>query len=230
MDARSLPNNPSSSARSPTRSNPFITRAIRPGAIPFQFPPGIDPSSLIGAWRRRNFAPAAIIGPHGSGKSTLLKTLQPFLQSQFETVQSHAFHASNSEEPSRAEAIRSAIDADALVIDGYEQCTAWQRWRLQRAARKHGTALLVTAHRPLWGMHSLITMQPTEAMVMRLVDRLLRDGLGMDEADAFQQRCYRHIASRWPMMRGNVRELLFELYDLDPSHRAGTHPAPLRST
>src|SRR5581483_12050635 len=56
------------------RVNPFSTRFIQPGAIPFHFP---TPDGLAAIVRRLEGAGGRgqIIGPHGSGKSTLLAAL-----------------------------------------------------------------------------------------------------------------------------------------------------------
>ena len=56
------------------RSNPFSTRFVRPGAVPYLFAPGQSADGLVRrlagfGWRGQ------IIGPHGSGKSTLLAAL-----------------------------------------------------------------------------------------------------------------------------------------------------------
>ncbi len=51
--------------------NPFCTRRIRPGALPYFFPPGASIETIL--QRFQDFAGwGEIVGPHGSGKSTLL--------------------------------------------------------------------------------------------------------------------------------------------------------------
>ena len=58
--------------------NPFATRFVRPGAIPYRFANGLvgrDRASL-----RQHDWRGEIVGPHGSGKSTLVQTLIPPLK------------------------------------------------------------------------------------------------------------------------------------------------------
>jgi hypothetical protein len=59
--------------------NPFCTRRIRPGALPFLFSPGIDLETLL-VRLQTNGNRGEIVGPHGSGKSTLLAAMIPALQ------------------------------------------------------------------------------------------------------------------------------------------------------
>src|SRR5579859_6457327 len=61
------------------RSNPFSTRCVRPGAIPFRFPPGESAATMVDRLERQGWW-GQIVGPHGSGKSTLLAALLPELR------------------------------------------------------------------------------------------------------------------------------------------------------
>src|SRR5262245_49587973 len=72
-------------------SNPFSTRFIRPGAIPFIFSAGESAESLVDHLRVNNWR-GQIIGPHGSGKSTLLAALLPALQAAGRTVACVSLH------------------------------------------------------------------------------------------------------------------------------------------
>ena len=54
--------------------NPFCTRRISPGAIPYIFPPGENAETLVDRLRQAGWW-GEITGPHGSGKSTLLAAL-----------------------------------------------------------------------------------------------------------------------------------------------------------
>ena len=68
-----------SAVSSSSESNPFCTRAVRAGALPFGFPVGSGPETVTrrlvecGWW-------GEIVGPHRSGKTTLLETIAPGLE------------------------------------------------------------------------------------------------------------------------------------------------------
>ena len=56
--------------------NPFCTRRIRPGAIPYYFPQGKSVETLVDKLEANGWD-GQIVGPHGSGKSTLLAAMLP---------------------------------------------------------------------------------------------------------------------------------------------------------
>src|SRR5205809_770947 len=60
-------------------SNPFATRFIRPGAIPFLFLDGNSAAAIVERLKANNWR-GQIMGEHGSGKSTLVATLVPVLK------------------------------------------------------------------------------------------------------------------------------------------------------
>ena len=77
------------------RSNPFCTRFVRPGAIPYRFDTqdgesdcGEAAEKLLEQLASRRFG--LIVGEHGSGKSTLLQTLIPKLDDRFVEVRTIA--------------------------------------------------------------------------------------------------------------------------------------------
>ena len=59
--------------------NPFATRFVRPGVIPYRFDDRRTVADLVATLREHGWR-GEIIGPHGSGKSTLVQTLIPALQ------------------------------------------------------------------------------------------------------------------------------------------------------
>lgn len=65
--------------------NPFSSRYIRPGAIPYYPCDGRTPAALADQFLQQASPMAAIVGPHGSGKSTLLHAMIPFLGPVVET-------------------------------------------------------------------------------------------------------------------------------------------------
>ena len=60
-------------------SNPFSTRRVRPGAIAYCFPEGVDVETLLARLHENGWR-GEIVGPHGSGKSALLATLMPAIE------------------------------------------------------------------------------------------------------------------------------------------------------
>ena len=176
--------------------NPFSTRHVRPGAIPFRFPDGLDAAGLTdrleaNGWRGQ------IVGPHGSGKSTLLAALLPELRRRLAVVRVE-LHDRERRLPAETWATG---EGTLLVIDGYEQLGWWTR----RRVRKHCRRLLVTTHRG----QGLPDLYRTAVMV-ELAGAIVR-GLLAEEVPDLARRLGHH--------RGNLREVLFELYDRYESGR-----------
>ena len=94
-----------------------------------------------------------------------------------------------------------------VVVDGYEQLSWWQRWRLRRDCRVRGAGLLVTTHRPT--RLPLLAQTSTSVTLLRqLVTVLLeRHPNGIELADA-------DVVRAFESHRGNLREALLELYDV----------------
>ncbi len=185
-------------------SNPFATRFVRPGAIPFVFAPSVDAAALVGrlaqcGWR------GAIVGRHGSGKSTLAASLVPELERAGRRVIWFALHDGQRSLPRGALPAR-LLDAQSLVIvDGYEQLSRWSRWRLSRDCRRFGAGLLVTSHDPT-RLPELYRTVADMALFERIVSQLIGDrryAISREEREA-----------AFESHHGNVREALFSLYDL----------------
>jgi hypothetical protein len=199
--------------------NPFATRATRSGRVLYQFPAGASIAGLIECLRTAGWW-GQIVGPHGSGKSTLLAALLPELARQTGPPVVARLHASNRQLPACVEvALRSGRSAPAvplrvLVIDGYEQLSLWQRLRLNHRCRRQGRGLLVTAHRPLLGLPILYRTCATPETAWGVVRYLLRE-----EPDLLAPA---DVAARLARHGGDVRELLFELYDWYEARRGST--------
>ncbi|HEY2839653.1 MAG TPA: hypothetical protein VGJ26_10910 [Pirellulales bacterium] len=185
------------------RSNPFSTRFIQPGAIPYFFPPGVDAAQLVlrleqgGGW-------GEIIGPHGSGKSTLLAELFPRLSERGKRPLLFTLH--NGERSlARHRAELAYADAKSLiVVDGYEQLWPWNRALLRRFCRRRGAGLIVTAHAPM-GLPRLYSCAVDRQTAAAVLERLLPIRSSIGQADL-----ERALATHGQ----NLREALFELYDL----------------
>jgi hypothetical protein len=187
-------------------NNPFASRRVRPGAIPFQFPHGLDAAALVERLAQLGWR-GAIVGAHGTGKSTLLATLTPELERAGRDVRAIALHDRQRSLPQEFGAALLAKQNGLVIVDGYEQLSFWSRCRLDRRCRAIGAGLLVTAH----GRTSLPLLFRTtsdEKLVERIVGQLLAandDGapaIGRDD-----------VRSAWSKHCGNLREVLFDLYD-----------------
>jgi hypothetical protein len=199
-----------SAASNTFEHNPFATRHVRPGAIPYCFPPGADAARLVerlaaAAWRGQ------IIGPHGSGKSTLLATLLPVIEGRGRRPRLIALHDGQRRLPERLERIRAVDERAVVVVDGYEQLGLWRRWRLDRLCRRRRCGLLVTAHRSV-GLPLVFETVTTPALAEQLVNRLTQGEAPID--------C-REIAACFLARQGNLRERLFDCYDLYRRRSAG---------
>ena len=95
--------------------NPFATRHVRPGAIPYCFPAGVDARQLVerlaaAGWRGQ------IVGPHGSGKSTLLATLLRTIEQGGRRPLLIALHDGQRRLPERLERMPN-LDERSVIVD-----------------------------------------------------------------------------------------------------------------
>lgn len=188
--------------------NPFSASRVRPGAIGFRFPPGDCLASLIERLRESGWW-GQIVGPHGSGKSTLLATLVGELASTGPIVACVELHDRQRRLPKEFGLTRLAAGT-LVVVDGYEQLSLWNRFRLKSACRRRRLGLLATAHRDV-GLPTLISTATSIALAQQVVRALLADRDCSIEAE--------QIAVRFAKHEGNLREMLFDLYDLYEQRR-----------
>lgn len=191
--------------------NPFCTRRVRPGSIDYVFDAGENAAIIVArleaaAWQ------GEIVGPHGSGKSTLLAAIFPEIRRAGRTPVLVELHDGQRRLPVKlAQLLEKKDENPLLIVDGYEQLGRWARWRLDFFRRRRGLGLLVTSHRHM-GFPLLCRTRPTLDLAAGIVDRLLdgvcRKTIFAGEIEAAFCRC-----------RGNVREMLFELYDLYENRR-----------
>jgi DNA replication protein DnaC len=197
-------------------SNPFATRFVRPGAATYLFPDGQSGEQLVQKLAECDWV-GQIVGPHGSGKSTLLFTLMPLLAAHGRRPTLVTLHDGQRRLPEDAEAVIDLGPPALLVVDGYEQLSRWRRRVLERRRRRAGTGLLVTAHEPV-GLPNLLSMTPSLDAAKRIVRRLLTGQTDRLIADDDIARSYEQCA-------GNLREMLFALYDtVEARSRARSGP------
>ena len=190
-------------------SNPFATRHTRPGALKFRFPPGEDEATIVERLRSQQWS-GQMIGPHGSGKSTLLTALVPALEAAGRHVRCHALHQGERRFALPRDDWKNFTSTTQLVIDGYEQLGRLVRWSVERRCRRRSCGLLVTTHRDL-GLPTVFTMNPRLELAIDLVRQLVPAG---DDTI-----CLSDIEAAWRRRGGNVREMLFDLYDLFEQRR-----------
>jgi len=188
-------------------SNPFATKFIRPGAIPFLFLDGDSADAILQRLKLHHWC-GQIIGDHGSGKSTLLTTLTPLIEAAGRSVVLLKIGPGEKRLP--------AIDYSTLspsmqlVIDGYEQLSWSSRLRIRWLTWRRGSGLLVTAHTNA-GLPTVYATQPSEAVAAAIVNQLTAPESVSISAD--------QISNAFRAAGGNVRETLFRLFDLCQSRR-----------
>jgi hypothetical protein len=189
--------------------NPFSTRFVRPGAIPFHFRDGESAEQLVENLQQNHWQ-GEIIGPHGTGKSTLLESLKPFIEIAGRSIVHIRLTA---ERPSlkAAELFGGVWNAKTLIIiDGYEQLHIFARCILAARRRISGAGMLITAHEPT-GFPPLYQTRADEPIFSDLVELLVRETHStITRAEA---------AQALQASNGNVRDALFRLYDLYESRR-----------
>jgi energy-coupling factor transporter ATP-binding protein EcfA2 len=177
---------------------------VRPGAIDYLFSPGDSLEALVARLEDNDWW-GQIIGPHGSGKSTLLAHVPPALERRGRRWLHIALHDGQRSLP-RDFAPETSLDAATVVIvDGYEQLSRLHRFRLKRMCRRRGCGLLVTAHTAV-GLSTLVETGTSLESALRVIDKLVP----ADERAIDPQAVARSLA----VHDGNLREVLFDLYDL----------------
>jgi energy-coupling factor transporter ATP-binding protein EcfA2 len=191
--------------------NPFASHRIRPGARTFQFPAGESLDGLVAELARQNWW-GQIVGPHGTGKSTLLATLQPALEAAGRQTMLFSLRSDHVVTPQEPVHHRWGPDTQ-VIVDGYEQLSWWQRFRLRSLCRRRRAGLLITSHAPQ-SLPTLWTTAPSVDLAWLLVQTL-------------QQQAPRPLITREDVERcfaateGNLREMFFTLYDLHEQRAAG---------
>lgn len=196
------------------RDNPFSSRFVRPGAIPFLFPAGASASLLVdrflAAGRR-----GQIVGPHGAGKSTLLATLMQDLAARGEIVQLIELHDGQRRLGSDVEWKPRTI----VCLDGYEQLSFASRVQVAWRVRRSDCGLLITTHAPICfpvRLPTLFEARATLDTAVQLAEVLLSQHSAAGTAGDISRA---EIENHFSRSHGDMRELFFQLYDLAESRR-----------
>ncbi len=185
------------------RVNPFSTRFVRPGAMPFLFGHGRAAAHLVRRLAELD-GRGQIVGPHGSGKSTLVATLvEPLAQAK---RQACVFALRDGQRRLPRGWVAQARDASAgtIVVDGYEQLSRGSRLWIDLLCRRNRWGLLVTTHEDV-GLPTLVQLEPSLDVARAVVERLAPVDR-WSTADDVVARCF-------DACDGNLREMLFALYD-----------------
>lgn len=199
-------------------SNPFATKFIRAGSMPYLFVNGHSIEAMFGQLVTSRMR-GQIVGPHGTGKSTLLKQMvQQFKEHTHQKSDAplgESFMAAQLGQGIRRlpwswfKLIRTR-PGTLLVIDGYEQLSLWRRISLQTVIRLRRLGLLITTHETQWGLPVLIRTHADVPTTRAIVDRLLADqSTGQPQPDLSDRELRQLLDS----CGGNTREVLFQLFD-----------------
>ncbi len=197
--------------RPATVENPFCSRQVRPGGIPYLFSSGQDAADLVDRLRRNGWW-GQVVGPHGSGKSALLAALMPAIERAGRRPLLVELHDGQRRLPLELKSGPDPDRATVLIVDGYEQLGYWQRFRLKRFCRRSGPGLLVTVHAPA-GLPDLFRTSANLELAQQVVGQLQRNHPAHVAAE--------DVAERFAQYGDNLRELLFDLYDLYEQRRRG---------
>jgi len=186
--------------------NPFSFRCVT--KLPFFFPSGSQEkmlSFLMGRFEQCGRI-GQILGPHGTGKSTLLEVLsQHFIESGTTIFKTVLRDRQRWLPPNFADHFMGyRAENCVVIIDGYEQLTAFSRAWLCWKHRRFGFGLLITSHRPVFGWPVLYETVPNRETYQRIVQTLLKN-----EAEIDSQT----LDSLFTKHQGNIRLILLELYD-----------------
>ncbi|MGQ9562286.1 MAG: hypothetical protein ACUVQG_04460 [Thermogutta sp.] len=184
--------------------NPFSARFVRPGAIPYIFPPGCSAESVYEVFVA-NQRLGAVIGPHGAGKSAFITAMTAWMENHNQPCLRLELHDGQRTLDQTTWQQLESLQDTVVTVDGYEQLSAWSRYQLRRLCRKKNLGLIVTAHSDI-ELPLLYAPEPNEDLAWQIVQYLLARGDPLISREDVQVSFNRH--------QGNLREMLFDLYDL----------------
>ena len=188
--------------------NPFSTRFIRPGAIPWLSTDASLNSLLLRLCSVDNRA--LICGPHGSGKSTILSHLVSTAQRQGLNV--HYLRISSWLDVIGVIRVFATIrpKKSLVAIDSWE-LLGFLGWFLCQLADFRGVGVILTVHEVTWWNRwpVLLHMEADDKTFQQLVHELMTKS-SRSENIKFSRAMLHDVLQR---NSGNFRESFFELYD-----------------
>ncbi|MBB3204621.1 energy-coupling factor transporter ATP-binding protein EcfA2 [Rhodopirellula rubra] len=222
----------------PTRSNPFASRFVRPGAFAFRFD---HVSSTHEEGSREDFVRSlvdrlreercgVIVGDHGTGKSTLLRELAETLEREMPGGQWVQLTGPDPASTRNERIVRGLGDlwnnirtvgrlqrsvprGGVLVIDGGEQIPAFWRWWIAHRAKRRDHFCLLTSHSDVAGFATLYRTHLSPDLIGDLVRELLS---GTDAAlqPGARIKVQQHLDTIDLSRVGNLRDLWDDLYEI----------------
>lgn len=196
--------------------NPFASRFVTPGAIPYFFNNAETSHQIINRGNDLHWV-GQIVGPHGSGKTTLARHLGGQLQQRFHEInflivrgigEIKTCHRIENGSSSVATTPDWNQNKKTLyVIDGVERLSWLQRKLIVADCRRKQIGLIVTTHRRLIGLPELYKTSFDKSRFIKVLHHLGTE----------------RYADHYDRLRSdfgeNCREMLFELYDEHLDHQ-----------
>ena len=193
--------------------NPFSTRFIQPGAIPYKCFDGGNVNELVQRFLNLPSKRGIVVGPHGSGKSTLIVSFVCELSRVIEKSSVHQLRFSTDRSTWRTllASTKQWTQSSIVILDGYEQLRFWSRFLIERIARSRSLSILATAHRPIHGFETIWRTSVSESSSQWVLEQLLQQsGLPMGANELMQSEAWTRSRAKHDQ---NLRESLFDMYD-----------------
>ena len=207
-------------------SNPFATKFVTAGRLAFVGLSEGTLDQLAEALIRQN-GNGQIIGPHGVGKTTLTFELEQRVGRLCGTGAAFKFirktigprggvrFAMSVDQATREDDFGDSSSArTALVLDGIERLSWFQRLALIKSCQRKRIGLLLTSHRRVRGVRSLVELTPDLSRFESVVQALT--------ADCEFQLPSERLREIFCKTQGNMREALMTCYDEFEASRAKT--------
>ena len=181
--------------------NPFSTRYIRAGAIPYRFIEQGDSIEAFGQRLRRASWRGQIVGPHGSGKTTLLRTLD----NHWTAWGREPLVLPIPKSPlGLLKASRRWTHVTQVLVDGFEQSGPLRKIALVMLCRSRDCGLLTTSHTAGLLLPIAHRTRVSEQLATDLVTYLTTCTSAIDRST---------VCDHFRKQHGNMRETFLSLYD-----------------